>query len=131
MMIRRPKRPTQRKPDATTAMRLSALGPGWESEAMFHPSRNWRFDLAHEAGLVAIEIDGGAFSRGRHTRGAGFVEDQAKRNAATLLGWAVLHCTPRDFFALIDDAQRLSRARAAVTARVGNVYRPMLCGGRV
>lgn len=123
-MIRRPKRPTTRKLSQHTAIMLATLGPEWEAEAMFHPTRNWRFDFANEAGLVAIEVDGGAYTRGRHTRGAGFVEDQAKRNAAVMLGWAVLHCTPQTFFALIDDAHRLARSRAAVLKRLGNVYRP-------
>lgn len=52
--------------------------------------RRWRFDLAFESLQLAIEVDGGLFSGGRHSRGAGIVKDNEKINAATLLGWRVL-----------------------------------------
>lgn len=63
-------------------------------EYQFHPTRGWRFDYAWVAHKIAVEIDGGAWTSGRHTRGAGFIEDQRKRNAAAKLGWRVLHYTP-------------------------------------
>lgn len=58
------------------------------------PARAWAFDLAWPEARVALEVDGGAFSGGRHTRGAGFREDQHKTNAAALLGWRVLRILP-------------------------------------
>lgn len=45
---------------------------------------------------IAIEIEGGAWTRGRHTRGAGFIRDMEKYNHAALLGWRVLRFTPQD-----------------------------------
>jgi hypothetical protein len=55
---------------------------------------DWRFDFAWpEHGKVAVETEGGTFSDGRHTRGAGYAEDCAKYNAATLAGWRVLRYT--------------------------------------
>jgi very-short-patch-repair endonuclease len=63
-------------------------------EFRFHPTRRWRFDLAWPGHMLAIEIDGGIWSRGRHTRGAGYRRDCIKLNEALILGWRVLRVTP-------------------------------------
>lgn len=65
-----------------------------EREVRFHPKRRWRFDFAWSAKLVALEIDGGIWTSGRHTRGAGFFKDMEKLNEAVLAGWRVLRCSP-------------------------------------
>jgi len=49
-------------------------------EYRFHPTRRWRIDWWHESG-VAIELEGGIWSRGRHTTGKGFLGDMEKYNA--------------------------------------------------
>lgn len=56
--------------------------------------RRWRFDAAWPNMWIALEIEGGVFSRGRHTRGAGYVRDMEKYNAAAVLRWCVLRFTP-------------------------------------
>lgn len=68
-------------------------GPDLVSEYRFDPDRGWRLDRAHPASLIAIEIDGGTYSRGRHVRPAGFEEDCKKINAAQLAGWRVFRLT--------------------------------------
>ncbi len=68
--------------------------PDPTTELMFHPKRKWRLDFAWPTHMIAVEIHGGIHSGGRHTRGRGFVEDRAKMNEATLLGWTVLEVTP-------------------------------------
>lgn len=62
-------------------------------EYRFCESRRWRFDYALPDHKVAIELDGGAYTQGRHTRGNGFEKDLEKLNAATLMGWRVLRFT--------------------------------------
>lgn len=62
-------------------------------EVPFHPTRKWRFDFAHHTARVAIEIEGGTWSRGAHNRGRGYAEDCEKYNAAVLLGWSVFRLT--------------------------------------
>ena len=57
----------------------------WESL-----KRKWRFDFSYPEKLVAIEVEGGAYSGGRHTRGAGFEGDLEKYANATAMGWRVL-----------------------------------------
>jgi hypothetical protein len=37
------------------------------------------------------------WTRGRHTRGAGFIKDIEKYNAAAIAGYRVLRCTPKQF----------------------------------
>jgi len=68
-------------------------GPAMEAEYRFHPDRKWRFDFADPAAMVAIELEGGVFSGGRHTRGKGFAADCAKYNEAARLGWRVFRFT--------------------------------------
>lgn len=65
-----------------------------EREFMFHPTRKWRADYAITEAKVLIEIEGGAWTKGRHTRGQGFIADMEKYNNAALLGYIVLRFTP-------------------------------------
>lgn len=78
-------------------------------EHKFHPTRRWRLDWAWVPNKIALEIDGGIWTYGRHTRAAGFLKDMEKMNEAALLGWLVIHVTPEEFkdgraAALIDRA---------------------------
>lgn len=57
--------------------------------------RRWRFDWAWVDQGVAVEVEGGAFIAGRHTRGAGFLKDMEKYNTAAILGWRILRVTPK------------------------------------
>lgn len=63
-------------------------------EYRFHPTRKWRFDFCHEASHTAIEIEGGVWSGGRHTRGYGYRGDLDKYNNASFLGWVVIRLSP-------------------------------------
>ena len=66
------------------------------AEYKFHPTRKWRFDFCWIEAKIVIEVDGGVFSQGRHTRGKGFIADQEKLNEATIAGWRVIRCVPQD-----------------------------------
>ena len=66
------------------------------SEHKFHDMRKWRLDFAIVGLKIGIEIEGGVWSGGRHTRGNGFVDDMEKYNAAVTLGWVILRFTPQD-----------------------------------
>ena len=63
------------------------------TELRFHPERKWRFDLAWPDFKIAVEVHGGTWTGGRHTRGTGFEKDREKMNEAALLGWLVLEVT--------------------------------------
>lgn len=64
-------------------------------EHRFDRVRKWRFDFAYPAMRLAIEVQGGIFSRGRHTRGAALLKEYEKLNEAALAGWRVLFVTPQ------------------------------------
>lgn len=70
--------------------------PAMVSEHRFHPDRKWRFDFAFLEQRVALEVEGGIFTYGRHSRGSGMQADMEKYNASTLLGWRVLRVQPKD-----------------------------------
>jgi very-short-patch-repair endonuclease len=70
------------------------------TEHRFDPDRKWRFDFAWPAARVALEVEGGVWTGGRHTRGKGFLADVEKYNRAAVLGWRVLRTTPRDLSTL-------------------------------
>lgn len=67
-------------------------------EFVFDSERNWRFDFAWPHCRVAVELDGGQWSRGRtaHAGGRGQQRDCEKSNAANLAGWCLLRYTPTD-----------------------------------
>ncbi len=74
---------------------LRSVGlPAPVREHRFHAVRRWRFDYAWPEQRVALEVEGGVWTGGRHTRGAGFVGDMEKYNAAVLAGWRVVRVVP-------------------------------------
>jgi very-short-patch-repair endonuclease len=73
---------------------LKKLFHGVEKEYKFHPIRKWRFDYAWPERKIALEQEGGIWTKGRHTRGKGYEADLEKYNNAIMLGWFVLRATP-------------------------------------
>lgn len=55
--------------------------------------RRYRFDFAWPEQMLAVEVEGGTWNHGRHTRGTGFESDCRKYNSATLHGWLLLRFT--------------------------------------
>lgn len=70
------------------------IRPDFVMQHQFNETRRWKFDFAWPEQKIAVEIDGGIWSGGRHTRGKGFEKDCEKGNEALLLGWRVFHLTP-------------------------------------
>lgn len=62
-------------------------------EVRFHSERKWRWDLCFPQAHLAIEVEGGTWVNGRHSRGTGFIRDCQKHNEGTLLGWRILRFT--------------------------------------
>lgn len=85
------------KPEALLSLQLRAtkIEPP-VMEYVFHPERRWRFDFAWPSRRLALEIEGGIYTRGRHTRPAGFKADAEKYNEAVLRGWRLLRVVPED-----------------------------------
>jgi very-short-patch-repair endonuclease len=66
------------------------------TEHRFHPVRKWRFDYAWPEHFVALEVEGGVWIAGRHTRGSGYIGDMEKYSEAAALGWRILRVQPKD-----------------------------------
>lgn len=81
------------KLEETLALQIRAYKlPAPKREYKFHESRKWRLDFAYPERIppLAIEVEGGVYTRGRHTRPKGFKADCEKYNTLTLMGWQLL-----------------------------------------
>lgn len=61
-----------------------------EGEAAVHEyekPRDWRCDFVWPSLRLIVEVEGGVWTQGRHTRGSGFTKDTIKYNALVNAGW--------------------------------------------
>lgn len=80
--------------EATLVQHLKTHKIGFEQEYKFHPTRKWRADFLITGTKILIEVEGGIWSGGRHTRGKGYIGDMEKYNSAAMMGFTVLRfCT--------------------------------------
>jgi hypothetical protein len=120
-------------------MRAAGL-PTPLAEHCFMPGRRWRFDFAWPAFMVALEVEGGAYSRlvvvergyelkqgrrvalaagtrlrlgGRHHSAEGLDADAQKYNAAAVLGWMVIRATS----SMVERGAAIDALRDAFAAR--------------
>lgn len=91
----------------------------FEAEFRFAPPRRWRADFAiigedwlsmTRRPIILVEIDGGGYVAGRHSRGAGIERDCEKTSAAAILGYRVIRVTPKH----VDDGRALEWIKAAL-----------------
>jgi len=104
--------------DLFTALCRSDLRVACVREYKFHPVRRWRFDYAIPSHKVAIEVEGGVWTQGRHTRPRGFIGDMEKYNTATALGWRILRVTPDT----LTTGATLDLVRQTLSADEASVY---------
>ena len=73
------------------ATQLDAVGlDGYVREYQAIPGRRFRFDFCWVKERLAVEIQGGTYSRGAHARPLGIKRDYEKGNLAVQFGWKVL-----------------------------------------
>jgi hypothetical protein len=89
---------TDHTPAVTTLCRVLAI-PLPESECYFAKPRMWRFDYCWRSAVtggspVALEVEGGIWTGGAHTRGKHYESDCLKYSEAAIRGWRVLRVTP-------------------------------------
>ena len=82
--------------------------PEPEREFRFARPRRWQFDFAWPGLMLALAVEGGVYSGGRHTPGSGFTGACAQYNEALIRGWRVLRVTgePVDSGAALDWVRR-------------------------
>lgn len=59
-------------------------------EYQFNPDRKWRFDFAWPDRKIGLEVEGGLFMNGGHSRGAAYERNLEKYNSAAKMGWRVV-----------------------------------------
>jgi hypothetical protein len=103
-------------PEDLLLCQIKAVGlPSPVREHRFHLVRRWRFDFAWPPELVALEVEGGTWTGGRHVTGSGYAKDLEKYNKAAIIGWLVLRVTPE----MIDDGRALVWLEEALALRGG------------
>lgn len=78
--------------------------------------RKWRWDFAWPDQRIAVEIDGGIWTRGAHGDPQRILDNMEKRNHGALLGWRVLSFTPQQVLKsthAIDFTRRVLSSRAS------------------
>lgn len=91
--------------------RLERAGlPLGEGQYRFVPGRLYRFDRAYPSQMVAIEIQGGVWVNGAHSRGSGVQRDCLKLSLGAALGWRVLPVTRE----MIESGQAVDLIRQAL-----------------
>ena len=134
------RRDVQRRPGSVApgAKVISAVQPGERSptglpagvvqEYKFHKHRNWRFDYAWPDQMLALEVEGGIYGRGKKCPACGrrkvaghssiqrLKTDMEKYNHAALAGWRVLRVTPQQ---MKDGTAAMLVARALRRTRPG------------
>lgn len=96
------------KPEELFALHLKAekIG-GWLRELKFSESRKWRVDFVWPKEIIAVEIQGGTHSKGRHVRGAGYEGDCEKLNALNELGYMTFWFTS----AMVKDGRAIDQIK--------------------
>ena len=110
------------------AVQLEQAGIYYEREVMFVPEewcrhygfltptgrpRKWRADFLVHPGDILIEVEGGLYVVGRHSRGKGYEADLDKYNCAVELGYTVLRYSPRQ----INDGSALEQIRRILSKK--------------
>lgn len=77
------------------------------AEVRFASPRRWRLDFGwsrkgRPETRVALEVQGGIWVAGRHSRGSGLLKEYEKMNAAAAKGWRVCYCTPQTLIAGVE-----------------------------
>lgn len=92
----RPKGKVQKQPsvgEAELMLQLRANRIAYKTEFKFAEHRRWRADFLILGTRILVEVEGGTWSGGRHTRGKGYEQDCEKYSWAAAHGWTVLRFT--------------------------------------
>lgn len=89
------------KPEDLLAFQLKAVAekPAFERQFRIHPDRNFMADFffPHIRGMISamvVEVDGGGFVNGRHSRGVGIEKDCEKSSLIAAMPARLMRVTP-------------------------------------
>ena len=100
------------------AAQLSEAGLKYKRQLKFHNKRRWKADFAWPDEMLLVEVQGGTWTGGRHTRGGGFHADRERSNEAQIAGWLMLEVTA----GMIKDGSALDFINRALLARRQDNY---------
>lgn len=86
-MIRSLKNKTDLADTLQLQVRAMRLPEGVREYLALAPARKFRCDLAWPDRKLFVEVDGGEYIQGRHSRGYGMASDSEKWNLLTLAHW--------------------------------------------
>ena len=84
---------TIKKADLILQSMLNKMNIKFTTEYRFYKKRRWRADYYLPDYMTLIEIEGGVWVKGRHTRPYGYENDCEKYNKAQLLGYKLIRFT--------------------------------------
>ena len=70
--------------------------PTLEHQFALCVGRKWRFDFCWPEYKIALEVEGGIYTRGAHGSVSGIKRDIEKYNMANIIGWHILRVTPEN-----------------------------------
>lgn len=79
--------------EAAMMLHFRAHKIAYKYEFKFCPHRRWKSDFRILGTNILVEVEGGTWSGGRHTRGKGYADDCEKYSWAAANGWTVLRYT--------------------------------------
>ena len=82
--------------DLDQQIKDSGISEGMVRELRAIEGRRFRVDFCWPDSMLAVEVQGGIWTRGRHARPMGIVKDYEKFNLLILGGWRVLLLTSLD-----------------------------------
>ncbi len=82
-------------PEDTLAFHLTAVGIEFYRQHRIHPRRRFRADFYFPAGRLVVEVNGGGFMQGRHSRGKGMESDGEKSWFIAMMPARLITVTPR------------------------------------
>lgn len=77
------------------AFQLTAYQVPYERNFRIHPERRFAADFYLRAPALVVEVDGGGFVQGRHSRGQGIENDCEKSALIACLPARLMRVTPR------------------------------------
>lgn len=90
------KREHERPPKWDRVAGTPGICGGCGTRHAYAKGRGWKCDFAWPNRRLIVEVEGGVYTQGRHTRPSGFVKDIEKYNALTEAGWKVLRFSRRE-----------------------------------
>ena len=81
------------------------------------PGRRFRHDFAWPQYQIALEVNGGIWTRGAHGRGTGIKRDMETSNLAAQQGWLTLSCEPKELLTV----ETIAMVRGCMLVQVARI----------